>query len=176
MTNVKRTRKKGIVVSLSWDNLTDKPTATELQKATSAEINSGANDAKFITPAALRGSFSGFETIGIACSDIDSDLTTGQKVAFDMPFDFVATRVFVSLVTAPTGSTLTVDVKDEGTTILSTFISVADSEYNSETSVFTSSASSYALTKGDLVSISVEQIGSTVAGTGLIVFLEGYRT
>lgn len=116
------------------------------------------------------------EVIGIACSDVTSDLETGEKAVFDIPFNFVVTRVYASVVTAPTGSALTIDVEDEGTTILNAVLSIAVSTNNAETSTFTGSASSYTFTKGDLVSIDIDQIGSTVAGAGLIVFLEGYRT
>ena len=114
--------------------------------------------------------------MGIACSDVTSALTVGQKVAFDFPFDFVATRVYATVTTAPTDSALTIDVEDEGTTILNAVVSISSGGYNAETSTFTGAASSYALTKGDLVSIDIDQIGSTIAGAGLIVFIEGYRT
>ena len=117
-----------------------------------------------------------YETFGIVCSDLTSDLTTGEKSAFDIPFNFTATRVYATVKTAPTGSALTIDVEDEGTTILNAVVSISASAYNGETSTFTGSASSYAFTKGDLISVDIDQIGSTVAGSGLIVFIEGYRT
>jgi len=115
-------------------------------------------------------------SLGVACSDQTSNLTIGEKIAFDMPFDFVVTRVYAEVKTAPTGSALTIDVEDEGTSILNAVVSISASANNAETSTFASSASSYAFTKGDLVSIDIDQIGSTIAGAGLIVFLEGYRT
>ena len=116
-----------------------------------------------------------FETIGIACSDMTTAITAGEKVALDVPFNFVVTRVYASIKTAPTGSALTIDVEDEGTSILNAVLSIAASANNAETSTFTGSATSYTFTKGDLISIDVDSIGSTVAGAGLIVFLEGYR-
>lgn len=112
-------------------------------------------------------------TIGIACSDTTSDLTTGEKVAFDMPFSMKILRVYATVTTAPVGSALTIDVEDEGVSILNAVLSIAASANNAETSTFAASATNYTVTKGDLVSIDVDQIGSTTAGAGLIVFLEG---
>lgn len=115
------------------------------------------------------------ETFGIACSDMTTDITTGEKAVFDIPFDFVATRIYASIKTAPTGSAFTIDIEDEGASILNAVLSIAAGTNNAETSVFAASASNYSFTKGDLISIDVDQVGSTVAGAGLIVFIEGYR-
>ena len=116
------------------------------------------------------------EAISIACSDVTSNLTTGEKARFDIPYNFILTRVFASVATAPTGSALTIDVEDEGTSILNAVLSIAASANNAETSTFASAASTYTFTKGDLITIDIDQIGSTVSGAGLIVFLEGYKT
>lgn len=116
------------------------------------------------------------EILGIACSDTSTDLTTGEKIAFDMPFSCVLTRVYGSLTTPATGNALTVDIEDEGTSILNAVLSIANGANNGETSVFAAAAANYAFTKGDLISIDIDQVGSTAAGKGLIIFLEGYRT
>jgi hypothetical protein len=124
--------------------------------------------------AAHREALQVFETIGIACSDMTTVLTTGEKIAFDMPFDFSARRVYASLAVAPTVSALTLDVEDEGTSILNAVLSISTSANNAETSTFASAASSYALSKGDRVTVDIDSVGSSNAG--LIVFIEGYRT
>lgn len=116
------------------------------------------------------------EILGVACSDVTTDLTTGQKIAFDMPFSCVLTRVYGSLTTPATGNALTVDIEDEGSSILNAVLSIANGANNGEISVFAAAAASYAFTKGDLISIDIDQVGSTAAGKGLIIFLEGYRT
>ena len=113
---------------------------------------------------------------GGALSDETSDLTTGQKFATDLPFDFTVTRVYASVTTAPTGSAVTVDVEDEGVSILNAVISIAASTNNAETSSFTGATSSYAFSKGDLLTIDIDSVGSTTAGAGLKVYIEGYRT
>jgi len=114
------------------------------------------------------------ETIGIACSDMTTVLKTGEKVAFDVPFSIVITRVYASLAVAPTVSALTLDVEDEGTSLLNAVLSIGTSNNNAETSTFAAAASSYALTKGDRITIDIDSVGSSNAG--LVVFLEGYRT
>jgi len=120
----------------------------------------------------------GWHTLGFACSDVTSDLTTGEKIVVDIPFTLEITRVYASVATAPTGSALTVDVEDEGTSIFASVLSIAASSYNAEKTgaVFSGSASSYTMTKGDLLTIDIDQIGSTVAGAGLVVTLEGIRS
>ena len=143
---------------------------TRLAKGTAYQkltMNSGATAPNWATD---------FETIGVACSDMTTAITTGEKVKFDVPFNFIVTRVYASIATAPTGSALTLDVEDEGTSILNAVLSISASANNAETSTFAGAASSYTFTKGDLISIDVDSVGSTIAGAGLIVFLEGYRT
>jgi hypothetical protein len=113
------------------------------------------------------------EVIGIACSDETTVLTIGQKVAMDMPHDFVITRVYASLTTAPSVSALTLDIEDEGTSLLNAVLSIGTSANNAETSTFASAATSYALSKGDLLTVDIDSVGTLNAG--LKVFLEGYR-
>jgi len=114
------------------------------------------------------------ELLGIACSDETTVLTTGQKAALDMPFDFTITRVYGSLTAAPTVSACTVDIEDEGTSILNAVLSFGTTANNAETSTFAAAAASYAMSKGDLLSIDIDSVGSTNAG--LKIFLEGFRT
>lgn len=115
------------------------------------------------------------EVIGVALSDTTTDLTVGEKVKFDMPFDYVVERVFATVATAPLGSALQIDVEDEGTSILSSALEIAASGFNAETTGFTGDANVYEFTKGDLVSFDIDQVGSTTAGAGCVVFFDGYR-
>jgi len=126
------------------------------------------------TVGAMRNTLGVFEVIAVACSDETTVITTGQKVAFDVPWNFTLTRVYGTLTAAPTVSALTVDIEDEGTSLLNAVLSFSTSANNAETSTFASAASTYALTKGDLITIDVDSVGSTNAG--LKIFLEGYRT
>lgn len=111
--------------------------------------------------------------LGFALSDETTDLETGEKIVAYIPEDCTITRVYASVGTAPTGAALTIDVEDGGSTILSSVISIAASGYYAETSTFTGSASAYTFSKNDLLTIDIDQVGSTVAGTGAKVYLFG---
>jgi hypothetical protein len=120
------------------------------------------------------GSFVGMPTeLGYACSDETTALTTGEKVAFYAPFAFNLTSVECCVTTAPTGSALTVDVESPaGTTLLSAVASISASAFTATGSV---SGGTQSIAKGARVSIDIDQIGSTDAGTGLKVTLIGTR-
>jgi hypothetical protein len=113
---------------------------------------------------------------GIAISDETTDLTTGTaKVTLDLPFAFEFTRVYASVTTAPTGAAIQVDVNDEGVTILNSVLSISASANNGEQTSFSGAASSYSMSKGDKLTIDIDQIGSTIAGAGLKVFFIGKK-
>jgi len=111
-------------------------------------------------------------TLGFACSDETSALTVGQAIAIDMPHDMTVTTVYASLATAGATSSITVDVEDEGTSILSSVLTLTAGSENTETSTFTGAASSYALSKGDKLTIDIDSIDDGT-GAGLKVVLLG---
>lgn len=116
------------------------------------------------------------ETIGVTLSGTE-DLTTGTvKWGYDMPFDFTVLRVYATLITAPTGSSVQIDINDEGVSLLNSVLSIAVSTNNAETTSFSGATNSYDLSKNDHLSYDIDQIGSTIAGAGLTVFMEGIRT
>ena len=113
----------------------------------------------------------------IACSDETTAFTTGtNKVQFRVPYAFTLTDVRCSVNTAPTGSTIVVDINESGSTILSTKLSIDISETTSTTASTPPVISDTALADDSIISIDIDQIGSTVAGTGLKVMLIGTRT
>jgi hypothetical protein len=112
----------------------------------------------------------------IACSDETSNLTTGTaKVTFRMPYAMTLSSVRASVNTAPTGSTLIVDINEGGSTILSTKLSIDASELTSTTAATAAVISDTALADDASITIDVDQIGSTIAGKGLKVVLKGVR-
>jgi hypothetical protein len=112
----------------------------------------------------------------IACSDETSNLTTGTaKVTFRMPYAMTLSSVRASVNTAPTGSTLVVDINEGGSTILSTKLSIDASELTSTTAATAAVISDTALADDASITIDIDQIGSTVAGKGLKVILRGTR-
>lgn len=115
--------------------------------------------------------------IQVACSDQTSDLATGTAVAtFRMPYALTLTAVRASVATAPTGGNLIVDINEGGTTILSTKITIDVSEKTSTTAATAPVISDSALADDAEITIDIDQVGSTVAGAGLIVTLIGTRT
>lgn len=123
------------------------------------------------------GSFVGLPTeIQLACSDETTALTTGTaKVTFRMPYAMTLTAVRASVTTAPTGSTLVVDINESGSSILSTKLSIDASEKTSTTAATPPVISDSALADDAEITIDIDQIGSTIAGAGLKVTLIGTR-
>jgi hypothetical protein len=112
----------------------------------------------------------------IACSDETTNLTTGTaKVTFRMPYAMTLSSVRASVNTAPTGSTLVVDINEGGSTILSTKLSIDASELTSTTAATAAVISDTALADDAEITIDIDQIGSTIAGKGLKVVLKGTR-
>lgn len=115
--------------------------------------------------------------IGIACSDETTALTTGAgKATFRMPFAMTLTEVRASVTTAPTGSVITVDINENGASILSTKITIDATEKTSTTAAIPSVISDSSLADDAEITIDIDTIGSTIAGTGLKVWLIGYPT
>jgi len=108
----------------------------------------------------------------IACSDETSNLTAGtNKARFTMPYAGTLTAVKADVNTAPTGSTLVVDINEAGVSVLSTQLSIDAGETSSSTAATPPVISDSALANGAVISIDIDQIGSTVAGAGLKVTL-----
>lgn len=122
------------------------------------------------------GGGGGVQSIIIACSDEGTALTTGAaKVTFRMPYAFTLTAVRASVTTAPTGSVLTVDINEAGTSILSTKLTIDATEKTSTTAATPAVISDSALADDAEITIDIDTVGSTVAGAGLKVTLIGVK-
>jgi hypothetical protein len=120
------------------------------------------------------------ESFIIACSDENTALTTGtDKVSFRMPYAFTlnagAAGITASCNQAPTGAILTVDVNEAASTILSTKLTIDISETTSTSAATPPVISDTSLAANAEITIDIDQIGSTNAGTGLKVTLIGVR-
>lgn len=118
------------------------------------------------------------QCIPIACSDETTALTTGTaKVTFRMPYAFTLTEVRASLTTAPTGAALVVDINEGGSSIMGTDkLSIDATETTSTTAATPADLTDTALADNAVITIDVDQVGSTVAGAGLKVYLIGTPT
>lgn len=117
------------------------------------------------------------ESIIIACSDETTALATGTaKVTFRMPFAMELYSVKASLSTAQaSGSILTVDVNEGGASILSTKITIDNTEKTSTTAAAGSVLSDSLLANDSEITIDIDQVDAATTAKGLKVTLSGIR-
>ncbi|WP_318652545.1 MULTISPECIES: DUF2793 domain-containing protein [unclassified Pseudomonas] len=112
----------------------------------------------------------------IACSDETTALTAGTaKVTFRMPYAFTVTAVRASLNVAQTsGSIFTVDINEGASSILSTKLTIDNTEKTSVTAATPPVISDTSLADDAEITIDIDQIGDGSA-KGLKVTLIGYQ-
>jgi hypothetical protein len=121
------------------------------------------------------GQFIGLpNVIQLAASDETTALTTGTaKVTFRMPHAMTLTAVRASLTTAQTsGAIFTVDINQNGNSILGTKITIDNTEKTSTTAATPATITTSALTDDAEITIDVDQIGDGT-GKGLKITLIG---
>jgi integrin beta 8 len=112
------------------------------------------------------------DVIVVPVGDESTSVTTGtNKVRFRMPFAATLLAVRANVNTAPTDSTLIVDINEGGTSVLGTKLSIDAGETTSTTADAAATITDTALADDAVISIDIDQIGSTVAGAGLKVSL-----
>lgn len=94
---------------------------------------------------------------------IDGALTTSSAVTMRMPYRGKITSANVAVTTAPTGSALTADLK-VGSNVAATF-SIAISGTSDEGTLTPANCTFEA---GDLVSLDISAVGSTIAGSNIV--------
>lgn len=115
--------------------------------------------------------------IGIACSDETTNLTAGTgKATFRMPFAFTVTGVRATLTTAQaSGSIFTVDINEAGVTILSTKLTIDNTEKTSTTAATPPVISDSSLADDAEITVDIDQVG-TAGAKGLKIWLIGNPT
>lgn len=112
--------------------------------------------------------------IAIVLTADDMPISTGNaKFTFRMPYAMTLTEVRASLVTAPTGSSVIIDINQNGSSILSTELSIDANEKTSTTATVPAVISNSSLLDDAEIRIDIDQVGSSVAGTGLKLLLKG---
>ena len=119
------------------------------------------------------------EHIQVACSDEITALTVGTgKLTFRMPFAMTVTEVRASLTTAQAadggGGIFTVDINEGGSSILSTKLTIDNTEKTSTTAATPAVISDATLVDDAEITVDIDQIGDGSA-TGLKVTLIGNR-
>ena len=117
------------------------------------------------------------ESITIALSDLTTAITVGTgKETIRMPYAFTVTAVRAYLATAQSsGSIFTVDINEGGVSILSTKLTIDNTEKTSVTATTTAVISDANLADDAEITFDVDQVGDGTA-KGLKVVLIGYRT
>lgn len=112
----------------------------------------------------------------IPVGDETTAITTGTaKATFRMPFAMALTSVRGSLSTAQaTGTVFTVDVNEAGTSVLSTKLTIDNTEKTSTTAAVAPVISDAALADDAEITVDVDQIGDSTA-KGLKVWLIGSK-
>lgn len=147
--------------------LNDSAAANVLKKVTWANIKA--------TLLAYLNTASNIE-IGAACSDETTALAVADAVlTFRIPRAMTITSIKSSVTTAPTGAELIIDVNKNGTTVFSTLLSIDATEKTSVTAAVPAVLSTTALAADDEITVDITQIGSTIAGAGLKIWMLGTR-
>lgn len=120
------------------------------------------------------GGGSATQSIIIAASDETTALATGAaKVTFRMPYAMTNVTVKASLTTAQTsGSIFTVDVNEGGTSILSTKLTIDNTERTSTTAATPPVVSDSSLAADAEITVDIDQVGDGTA-KGLKVVIIG---
>ena len=105
---------------------------------------------------------------------LDGTLAVGnsQGAIVTMPFDIVGSSITLRIKGAPTGAALIVDILKDGTTIFSTRPQVNASATTGGASAVFSVTN---IPSGAELSVNIDQVGSTFAGSGLTIMLNGTR-
>lgn len=114
--------------------------------------------------------------IQAACSDETTAITAGtNKITFRLPAAFTLTEVRASLTTAQaSGNIFTVDINLGGVSILSTKLTIDNTEKTSVTAATPAVISNTTMTDDGEITVDVDQIGDGTA-TGLKITLIGTR-
>lgn len=106
----------------------------------------------------------------VACSDESSDLIAGtNKTRFRMPYAANLSGLKATVNTAPSGSSIEVDVNQSGASLLSTILSIDAGETTSTTAAIPVVISGTTLNDDAEISIDIDQVGVSAPGTGLKV-------
>ena len=111
----------------------------------------------------------------LACSDETTAISdTGTVLTFYMPFDYTVTGVRASLTTTSSSGTPTIDISEDGTSIMTTTkITVDPGDLISTDSATQPVVTDSALADEAKITIDVDVTGTDA--TGLKVYLIGYR-
>ena len=114
-----------------------------------------------------RTSFNISKTIVFAVADTLA-VTTNASFEIPVPVDMTCSEIYINVKTAPTGAAIIVDVNLDGTTIFTTQASRPEIAVDGTTDA-SATPDVTAFSKNQILSVDLDQVGSTVAGADLVV-------
>lgn len=116
------------------------------------------------------------QSILIACSDETTAITSGKAVTMRVPIQMTLTEVRASLTNAQTtGNIITVDVRQDNVSILSTLLTIDNNEKTSLTAATPAVLSNVNLVNDAELTIYVTNVDAATTAAGLKVALTGYN-
>jgi hypothetical protein len=156
----------------NWLNTTTYMQLYQLVASASTFTIASTSDKRQAFGAGAGASGNSVQCLAVACSDETTALTIGTaKITFINPFPstFTVTGVVASLSTA---QTFTVDINEAGSTILSTKLTIDNTEKNSSTAATPAVISDTSIAAYAEMTIDIDQIGDGTA-RGLKVYILG---
>lgn len=131
-----------------------------------------------VTSGTIHGESKEYVFSVVGSGGIDSVLATGTNLAFkfDIGVNLTVEEVWIGVKTAPTGSALTVDVNDDGTSLWSATPANRPSISAGSTEDTSGAPDNPTIVAGSDITIDIDAVGSTEPGRDLTVVLRGYVT
>lgn len=137
-----------------------------------AYTNNGATGLEWLDQIAIKT----HECMILTCGDETTPLVTGTQITIRLPYAFTVQDIRASLSTPQTsGTTLILDVKASGTSILSSLLTIDNAEKTSKTATSPVVISNSNLADDTELTVTLNSIGDGTA-TGLKLYLIGHRT
>jgi hypothetical protein len=160
------------------ESAADLTTAGIIEVATAAETTTGSDATRSVSPDGLAGStIFGVKAVSLLCVEPDTDVAADTKVAmFSVPAALNGMNlisVHAENGTAGTTGTMDIDVNNNGSSMLSTIITIDSTESGSDTAATPAVINGAAddVSTYDVITIDIDAI-QTTAAKGLVVTLE----
>lgn len=147
--------------------------------------NTGETRTILLAPVTLTGSISESipaenqifqECFIVSLDSEDQETETGSgRSTFRLPFTFEILEARASVKSAPEGSSILVDINQNGSSIFSDQLEIPGGSKTSQDALVLPTFSTSTLADDSEISIDVDQVGSTSPGSGLKVYLSGRR-
>ncbi len=143
-----------------------------VELATSAEVITGTDAARAVTPAGFAAGLAKQpEFMTIAVGDETTAITTGTaKVTWRMPFAFTVTAVRASLATASSSGNPAIDINEGGVSIFSTTLTIDANELTSTTAATACVISDSAIADDALMTIDIDTAGTGAKGLKVCIY------